>query len=150
MFVIEAALAQAAVGFLATKAAEGVAKELGADAYKSALAKLKGFFSYKFAGRTELDEVHNNPSSLIALVTEQAAHDTAFKSDLKNLVDTLQKLTGESGHESTTYAGVDSVVNIDIGSASGSNISGRDTISGNHLSGGQNYVGGDQRGSTFR
>jgi hypothetical protein len=148
--MIEVALAQAAVGCLVTKATEGAVQTLGVDAYKAALEKLKGFFSYKFAGRSELNEVQTNPSSLTSLVAEQVANDTAFKNELENLVNALQKLSDGKNSTGTSYTNVDAIADIDINSVSGSNVAGRDAIAGNQLSGGQNHIGGDQRGSTFR
>jgi hypothetical protein len=148
--MIEAALAQAAVSFLVTKAVEGVAQTAGVDAYKAALEKLKGFFSYKFAGKKELSEVQDDPSALTSLVAEQAAKDSGFKGELEALVSTLQELIAQTGHTDTSYTNVDTIANINVGSASGSNVSGRDAIVGNQISGGHNHIGGDQRGSTFR
>lgn len=58
--MIEAALAQATVDFLVTKAAEGAAQALGSDEYKTALEKLKGFFSYKFTGKQKLNQVQSS------------------------------------------------------------------------------------------
>lgn len=148
--MIEAALAQSAVSFLLAKAAEGGAQALGSDAYKTAIEKLKGFFSYKFAGRSELSEAQSNPTKLTALIAQEASKDAGFKSELENLVKTLQQLTNNSDSTDATYSNVDSIVNLEIDSASGSNVGGHDVLVGNQVSGSHNYVGGDHRGSSFR
>lgn len=147
--MIEAALAQAAVGFLVTKVAEGAAQALGSDAYKTALEKLKGFFNYKFAGKQELIQAESNPNALVALITQEASQDSSFKNELEKLVKTLQE-TSNAQRNDVSYNNVDSIADIDIDSVSGSNVGGRDVIAGNSVSGGQNNIGGDYRGSTFR
>ncbi|MEO0533739.1 MAG: hypothetical protein AAF215_07710 [Cyanobacteria bacterium P01_A01_bin.123] len=148
--MIESVLARAAVGFLATKAAEGAAQTFGSEAYKTAIEKLKGFFSYKFAGKPELNQIQNHPDKLASLVAQEASKDSDFKIELEKLVTTLQNLVHGSHQDGSSYTNVDSVANIDIGSASNSSVAGKDVISKNQINGGQNYIGGDQRGGTFR
>lgn len=148
--MIEAAVVQSAVSFFIGKAVEGVAKDAGGDAYKTTLEKLKGFFSYKFAGKPELTQAKENPEGLVSLITEEASRDETFRSDLEKLVLILQELADSSQSASTLYSNVDSVANLDIGSVSGGNVASRDVIAGNEVKGGQNSIGGDQRGSTFR
>ena len=145
-----AALAQYAVGFLVPKVAEGAAQAFGGDAYKTAIEQLKGLFSYKFAGRPELNEIQSNPDRLISIVAEEASKDTVFKSALENLVKKLQELSGDMNDVGASYLNVDSVTNLDIDSVTGSNVGGRDVIAGNQVDGGQNYFGGDHRKSTFQ
>jgi hypothetical protein len=148
--MIETALAQAAVGFLVSKATESAAQAIGTDAYKTAIEKLKGFFSYKFAGKEELTQVENNPQSLTSLVTKEASKDASFRNELAQLVKSLQELSSCSEKTSISYNNVGSVADIAGNSVTNGNVSGRDVIAENQISGNQNYVGGDQRGSTFR
>ncbi len=149
--VVLTQLAGTAVNFLIPKMAEGAVQAIGSDAYKVALEKLKGFFSYKFAGKQELAQVENNPDGLVSLVTEEASRDTAFKNELEQLVKMLQDLDTNHLNSGTSYTDVGSVADINIdGSVSGSNLAGRDTLTGNNVSGDNNKVGGDYRGSTFR
>ncbi|MEM9814799.1 MAG: hypothetical protein AAF827_00060 [Cyanobacteria bacterium P01_D01_bin.6] len=148
--MIEAALAQAAVSFFATKVTEGAIQAFGGDAYKTAIERLKGFLNYKFAGRSELNEIQNNPDQLMSLIEAKASEDRAFKSELENLVETLQEFSSNVDSSGTSYTNVDSVTNLDVGSVTGSNVSGHDVIAGNRVNGGQNTFGGDHRRGMFR
>jgi len=148
--MIEAALAQTAVGFLINKAAESAAQAVGSDAYKTAIEKLKGFFNYKFAGKAELNQAKAKPDMLVSLVAGEAAKDETFKAELEKLVKDLQELTDRSKDNGTEVSNVGSVANIDIDSVSDGTVAGRDVIGKNEVRGSQNYIGGDQRGSTFR
>jgi hypothetical protein len=149
--MLDIALAQAAVGFFLTKVAEGSARAIGDDTYKASLEKLKGFFSYKFAGKSELEQAKADPKKLIELVAKEISSNTDFKKELENLVISLQHQSSEANTGNNTYQNVDSVADFDVSNTSNSNVSGHDTISNNSFAGssGQNYVGGDQRGSTF-
>ena len=145
------ALASAAVGFFLKQSAEAITKEIGKDVYKTTLEKLKGFFSYKFAGKPELTQAETEPTGLVKLVAEEAANDPTFKLELEKLVQQLQELNGKELCGGDSYQDVDSVANINVnGSVSGSNLSGRDSIVGNTVSGSSNTIGGDHRKSSFR
>lgn len=83
-------LAQTAVGFLAGKVVEGVLQTAGGEAYKNALERLKGFFSYKFAGREQLEQIKQNPSAMEILIAQEAQRDTKFREELEALVKQVQ------------------------------------------------------------
>jgi hypothetical protein len=148
--MIEAGLAKAAVGFLVSKVADGALQSAGQDAYKISMEKLKGFFSYKFAGKTELSEVHANPNQLVALVTEQATNDSEFKIELEKIVRSLNSAAESLKGASSGSNKADYIADFDVHSVSGGTVSGRDAISGNQVSGGTSYIGGDQSGGTFQ
>ena len=147
--MIEAALAQAAVSFLITKAAGGAAQTLGSEGYKTALEKLKGFLNYKFAGRYAPEEVNTKPEALTSLISQEASKDEAFRRELERLVKTLEEIK-KAQDGTTSYENVDSVTNVTADSISDSNVGNRDVVTGNKVGGSRNNVGGDYRGSTFR
>ena len=147
--MIEAALAQAAVSFLVTKAAGGAAQTLGSEGYKTALEKLKGFLNYKFAGKYTPEEVNANPEALTSLVSQEASKDEEFRRELERLVKTLEE-NRKTQDEAIFYENVDSVTNVGADSISDSNVGNRDVVTGNKVGGSRNNIGGDYRGSTFR
>jgi hypothetical protein len=149
--MIETALASAAVSFILTKAAEGAVQSVGSDVYKITIEKLKCLLGSKFMGQPEFDQVEQNQDGLIKLITDEIQKKPSFKTDLEELVNQLKSFSEPKNKECSSYENVDSVVNTEItGDVSSSNISGRDSISGNTVSGNSNVIGGDQRGSTFR
>lgn len=105
-------LAQAAVGFVAGKAIEGALQTAGGEAYKSALERLKGFFSYKFAGRVQLEQMKQDPSAMENLIVQEAQSDMGFREELEALVKQLQDSSSNRTSDSNTNIGsvVDSSV----------------------------------------
>jgi hypothetical protein len=142
--MVEALLAQAAVNLLVGKTVEGVLTTIGSDAYKAGLEALKGFFSWKFAGKPELAKVNENPKALESLVEKKALAEEDFRKELEKLVNQLQEAIKNVPDATTSYSNVGSVANQNIDSVSGSTVAGRDAIGGN-----QNNVGGNQSNSTF-
>ena len=126
-------LAQAAVGFVAGKAIEGAMQTAGGEAYKSALERLKGFFSYKFAGRVKLEQMKQDPEALENLIVQEAQSDVSFREELANLVKQLQDSSSNSNSDSIT----------NTGSVVGSSVSDSDVV-GNNL---QDIQVGNTQGS---
>ena len=129
--MVEALLAQAAVNLIVGKTVEGALTSIGGDAYKAGLEALKGFFSWKFAGKPELAQVNENPKALEALVEKKSLEEEDFKKELEKLVNQLQEAINNEPNASNSYNNVGSVANQNIGSVSGSTVAGRDAIGGN-------------------
>jgi hypothetical protein len=60
------------------------------DFYRNELEKLKGFLSYKFAGRTELTQIQKNPDTLKNLFLQEAMRDENFEEELAGFMMELQ------------------------------------------------------------
>lgn len=128
--MVEALLAQAAVNLLVGKTVEGALTSIGSDAYKAGIEALKGFFSWKFAGKPELAQVNQNPKALESLVENKALEEEDFKKELEKLVNQLQEAIKNAPESSASYRNIGSVANQNIGSISGSTVAGRDAMGG--------------------
>lgn len=126
-------LAQTAVGFIAGKAIEGALQTAGGETYKSALERLKGFFSYKFAGRARFEQMKQDPSAMENLIVQEAQSDVSFREELETLVRQLQDAFSNQNSGSST----------NIGSVVGSSVSDSDVV-GNNL---QDIQVGNTQGS---
>ncbi len=99
--ILGTALASKAVEFVVGKAAEGALQSIGSDAYKVALKKLNGFFSYKFGDCPELENADSDPAALVAVVEQKILSDKELEKDLSKLVLELQKVVAMTQGDST-------------------------------------------------
>lgn len=129
--MIQVALAQAAVNFILGKTIDGALSAVGEDTYKAALGKLKGFLSWKFAGKPELEKVEQNPEPLVQVINETIDQQPNFKDELEALVNELQKSLSNSPEAEIFYNNVGSVGNFQGANISGGQAAGRDAIGGN-------------------
>lgn len=133
-------LAQTAVMFFLSKTIDGALESIGSDAYKAGFERIKGFLTYKFAGKPELEQAAENPKAFEKLVENTASEEESFKQELEKLVNQLQEAVKTAPPGSISYNNVGYVANQDIKSPSGeAMISGGDAVRGT-----QNKVGGNQ------
>jgi hypothetical protein len=99
--ILGSALAVKAVEFLLLKPAEGALQSIGSDVYKSTFDRFKGFFAYKFSGRTEFQHAETKPQDLIKAVEQEILSNRDFEKELSSLVSDLQRVI-EVGNDSST------------------------------------------------
>lgn len=131
------ALGLAAVNLILGKTVEGALTTIGTDAYKAALNRLKGFLTYKFAGRPELEQIEANPKPFEDLVEEQASQEEFFRRELESLINQVQEAIKNAPATGTSYSDVETAVTQNLGDISRSTVAGRDATVGDYIEGSQ-------------
>lgn len=131
------ALALAAVNLILGKTVEGALTTIGSDTYKAALDRLKGFLTYRFAGRTELEQVEVNQKPLEDLIKERVSQEEFFRRELELLVSQVKEAIKKAPSTETSYSNVETAVNQNIGTVLRSTVAARDATVGDNIEGNQ-------------
>lgn len=103
-------IASEAVRFFMEQIAVGGVQRLAGDAFANLLRKLKGLLDYKFAGRPELTQAHEQPEVLEAVIVEEVRKDPDFYNKLKEIVTQLRQAEENrllvNTNQSTNLSGV--------------------------------------------